>query len=117
MGKHIKCADCRFARQDVNASEYTQKHCKGCDNRKNCEICSGCEYYDTCKARTNAKLSQGCDRRFENRCSRQTLKWAAIECGCRDSEYYKALLNVTPYGDMEKHITWKGCPFGERGCG
>ena len=94
MGKHIKCADCRFARQDVNASEYTLKYCGKCEHRNGCE-----------------------KRKTDILCEMQTLKWAAIECGCRESEYYKALLNVTPHGDMEETITWKGCSFGERGCG
>ena len=39
--------------------------------------------------------------------------WKAYECGNRNSEYYKALLNVTPRGEMLKRITWEGCEEGE----
>jgi hypothetical protein len=37
-----------------------------------------------------------------------------VECGNPDSEYHKALLNVTPSGDKQQRITWSGCPCGER---
>jgi hypothetical protein len=112
--KKVRCTNCVYARQDKNASDYTQKRCKTCDKRDDCEICVGCAYCDTCHARTNPKLSQSCDRRFENLCSMQALKWAAIECGNLDSEYHKALLNVSLNGDRQPHITWSGCPCGER---
>jgi hypothetical protein len=92
MATHIKCVSCRFARQDKAASEYTQKHCKGCELR---EICP--------------------HRKDGVVCDKQILKWAAFECGNSDSEFYKALLNVTPGGDMQDRITWQGCPCGERG--
>ena len=114
MAKNIRCADCRYARQDVGASDYTQKRCKSCDDRENCEICLGCPTRGTCEIRRNPKLPQRCDRRFEKLCSCQVLKWAAIECGCSCSEYHKALLNVTPGGDRQTRITWNGCPCGER---
>ena len=67
MAKHIRCAQCRFARRDRKAS--------------------GSE-------------------------------WTAYECGNRESEYYKALLNVSYDGDKRERITWKGCACGaprERG--
>jgi hypothetical protein len=115
MAGYITCADCRFARQDMEASQYTKKHCKGCEKRDGCEICCGCPERDACKARTNPKLSQSCGRRFETRCSMQALKWAAIECGYPCSDYYRALLNVTPGGDTRERVTWGGCPCGERG--
>lgn len=38
--------------------------------------------------------------------------WTAYECGNPDSEYYKALLNVTPNGDKHSRISWHGCPEG-----
>ena len=114
MAKNIRCASCRFARQDVSASDYTQKRCKSCDIRENCEICLGCPERKTCKTRKNAKLPQVCAYRFEKLCSRQALKWAAIECGNKNSEYFKALLNVTPDGDRQTCVTWGGCPCAER---
>jgi len=105
MAKNIRCASCRFARQDISASEYTKKHCK------DCELDSGC----TCRKKV-CKCGDGCEYKgTDNICSKQTLKWAAIECGCSDSEYYKALLNVTPGGDKQDRITWSGCPCGECG--
>jgi len=114
MAKHIRCADCRYVRQDVSASDYTPKRCKGCDNRENCEICTGCPEREACGARKNARLPQGCERRLEKVCSRQALKWAAMECGNKGSEYYKALLNVTRDGDRQTRVTWGGCEDGER---
>ena len=115
INKNVRCASCIYAKQDINASDYTQKHCKTCEYRETCEICRDCEYYDTCKTRTNPKLTQRCDRRFEMLCSRQTLKRATMECRNSQSEYFKALLNVKPNGDRQDHITWNGCPCGERG--
>jgi len=64
MSKHIRCAQCRFVRQDVNAGDGN---------------------------------------------------WKAYECGNRESEYYKALLNVSVRGDKLSRISWPGCPCGERG--
>jgi hypothetical protein len=80
----------------------------------NCEVCRGCEKYADWKARVNPNAKQSCDRRFENICPQQTLNWAAYQCTNIDSEYYKALLNVTVGGDMQTHITWSGCEEGER---
>ena len=40
--------------------------------------------------------------------------WTAYECSNPKSEYYKALLNVTPDGDKRIRITWSGCARGER---
>jgi hypothetical protein len=117
INKKVRCAGCVYARQDIGASHYSQKHCKTCERRETCEICRSCEYQDTCQARMNPKLSQNCERRCETLCSLQTLKWAAIECGNPDSEYYKALLNVTPGGEMQDRVTWSGCVDGERRCG
>jgi len=45
-------------------------------------------------------------------------KWTAYECGNRDSQYYRALLNVSCDGDKRERVTWKGCEHGvpaERG--
>ncbi len=115
--KHIRCAECRFAAADKKASDYTQKRCKTCDIRDTCGVCRGCKARGSCKARTNPKLKQSCERRQETVCSRQSLKWEAIQCGCPDSGYYRALLNVTPTGDRQKDVSWHGCPQGERRCG
>ena len=41
--------------------------------------------------------------------------WTAYECGNSRSQYYKSLLNITPDGGMQDHITWHGCVYGERG--
>jgi len=38
--------------------------------------------------------------------------WTAYECGNRGSEYYKALLNVTPKGEKQASISWRGCAEG-----
>jgi hypothetical protein len=40
--------------------------------------------------------------------------WTAYECGNPESEYHKALLNVTPSGEKQYRITWCGCKCGER---
>jgi len=37
----------------------------------------------------------------------------AFECGNRNSEYYKALLNITRKGEKLPWITWNGCACGE----
>ena len=39
--------------------------------------------------------------------------WTAYECGCSESEYFKALLNVSPKGDKQDYISWNGCEDGE----
>ena len=62
MAKHIRCAQCRFARRDRTAG---------------------------------------------------TRQNPAFECGNRNSEYYKALLNITRKGEKLPWITWKGCVCGE----
>lgn len=112
--KQIRCAACEYARQDKKASEYSRKHCGQCDMREDCEICAYCEKRDDCKARLNRKHKQSCERRVEMVCGRQLLKWKAIECANPDSEYHKALLNVTPIGDKQRRVTWSGCPHGEK---
>ena len=40
--------------------------------------------------------------------------WTAYECGNPASEFYKALLNVTPHGAQLQRISWGGCEYGER---
>ena len=40
--------------------------------------------------------------------------WTAYECGNRQSEYFRALLNVSKDGDKLPLITWAGCKHGER---
>ena len=40
----------------------------------------------------------------------------AYECGNPNSEYSRALLNVTLAGDMQNQITWSGCVNGKRRC-
>ena len=104
MIKKLHCSACRYAVIDKHASEYTQKRCKGC------ELDSGC----ACKKRP-CVCGDGCEHKgTDDICSKQILKWAAYECGCSESEYYKALLNVTPNGDKQERITWTGCEDGER---
>ena len=39
----------------------------------------------------------------------------AFECGNSDSEYHLALLNIDKNGNLQKRITWRGCPLGEEG--
>jgi hypothetical protein len=41
--------------------------------------------------------------------------WTAYECGNSKSEYHKSLLNVTPNGERQAHITWAGCVHGQKG--
>ena len=104
MIKHIQCAGCRYATVDKNASEYTRKRCK------DCELDSGC----TC-GKKECKCGEGCGLKGTDAiCPKQELKWAAYQCGCSDSEYHKALLNVTPNGDKQECISWSGCEYGER---
>ena len=117
MAKHIRCANCRFAQQDKKASEYTQKRCGKREHREDCEVCRGCKMHDGCKARISPKCKQTCQRRSDTLCSQQMLKWPAIQCTNHESEYYRALLNITLGGDKQDRITWTGCPLGERGCG
>jgi hypothetical protein len=38
--------------------------------------------------------------------------WTAYKCGNRDSEYFGALLNVTPHGGGRDGIIWEGCGDG-----
>ena len=40
--------------------------------------------------------------------------WKAYECTNADSEYYKALLNVTPHGNKNRRISWSGCDKGSK---
>ena len=117
MATKIRCAACKYARQDKKASEYSVKHCAGCEARDDCEVCRGCKNYKTCAARVNPNKKQSCDRRFDMVCGQQILKWAAFECTNARSEYHKALLNVTVNGDMQNRVTWGGCEFGERAVG
>ena len=114
MVQYIRCAECRFAHQDKNASEYARKRCRTCELREVCEVCRDCEMREECKARLSPKRKQSCERRLDTICSQQTLKWTAIQCANPKSEYHRALLNVTPDGDMLPRITWEGCPLGER---
>ena len=116
MANHIRCANCRFAQQDKTPSEYTQKRCGKCELRDDCEVCRGCTRRGACKARINPKCKQSCERRLDTLCSQQMLKWPAIQCTNTESEYYRALLNITLGGDKQERITWACCPLGERGC-
>ena len=117
MVNHIGCARCRFVRPDLKASEYTKKQCGKCELRENCEICRGCSLRDECPARKSSKHKQSCERRLETTCSQQKLLWTALECGNPDSEYYRALVNITKSGARLSWITWSGCLFGEKRCG
>jgi len=90
MADYIKCAKCRFAQQDNKASQYTLKHCSKCEHRECCKL-----------------------RATDHICEKQALKWAAIQCVNPDSDYHKALLNVSINGDMQDRITWSGCTCGE----
>ena len=91
--KHIRCAECLFAEIDHKASVYSQKRCGKCEKRYTCKI-----------------------RSTDGICEKQTLKWAAIQCVCSDSDYHRALLNVTPHGGMQEEITWHGCKHGVGRC-
>jgi hypothetical protein len=39
--------------------------------------------------------------------------WIAYACTNRNSEFFKALLNITPEGDHLPGIPWMGCVWGE----
>jgi hypothetical protein len=108
----IKCSDCRYIEVDKKASEYSKKRCKLCDAWENCEVCDGCTKHDKCKARQSQENKQGCGRRFETVCSKQEVKWPAIQCGNPDSEYHRSLLNITPSGEKLTRIAWSGCREG-----
>ena len=112
--KPICCATCVYARQDKKASAYTKKRCAKCELREDCEICRGCKMRDGCKARKSPKYKQSCERRLDMICSKQELVWAAIQCTNPESEYHKALLNVSINGDPQDSVTWSGCIDGER---
>jgi hypothetical protein len=102
--KHIRCADCRYVRLDKAASDYSQKRCKGCEFNIKC----------TCRKKV-CICGKGCKyRKTDDVCPKQELKWAAYECGCFDSEYFKALLNVGINGHRMKRVAWSGCEYGER---
>jgi len=113
MANIIKCADCEYARQDKKASVYSKKRCGKCEKWAKCEVCFGCKARESCKSRKNQKNKQYCDRRFETLCSQQELRWAAVECTNPDSEFHRALLNVTVNGGMQDRATWNGCEEGE----
>jgi hypothetical protein len=117
INNKIRCASCRYARQDKSASTYTKKHCRSCANWADCPVCADCKKCETCKSRIKQTNSQSCGRRCDTVCPAQTLTWKAVECGNPDSEYHKALLNVTTSGDMQHRVTWNGCAYGERRCG
>ena len=110
--KKINCAECEYARQDKNASEYSKKYCGRCEKWENCEVCVACKKRDDCKARISQKRGQSCQRRQDTICTMQKLFWKAVECGNPHSEYHKSLLNVTPSGDRQDRVTWSGCREG-----
>ena len=62
---------------------------------KECVSCISCRY-----AKVDKKASD--------------KNWTAYECGNEQSEYHKALLNVTSNGDKQHQISWSGCEHGER---
>jgi hypothetical protein len=41
-------------------------------------------------------------------------EWTAYQCGNPKSEYYKALINISPEGKKHKRISWSGFKHGER---
>jgi len=57
-----------------------------------------CETYKF--ARIDPKISEGF--------------WTAYECGNQESEFYRALLNVTENGNKLYKISWHGCNHYER---
>ena len=100
----IKCAECRFTKQDKVASEYTKKKCAGCP----------VDGYCTCKKKS-CVCGEGCEFKYTERiCPKQILKWEAIQCANADGPYHRSLLNVTINGEKQKEITWSGCEYGER---
>jgi len=104
MANKLKCAECLYAKQDMVASEYTKKKCKGCE----------VDSYCTCKKKS-CKCGEGCEFKYTDRiCPKQQLKWAAYQCANAASEYHKSLLNVSPNGDKQTEITWSGCKHGKR---
>jgi hypothetical protein len=100
--KKIKCADCKFAVVDKNASEYTKKLCGDCVYNENC----------TC-GKKDCKCRKGCKyRNTDIICPKQKIKWKAIQCNCKNSEYNRALLNVSNNGEKQYYISWSGCSEG-----
>ena len=100
---YIRCAQCRYVMQDITASEYTHKRCIGCELDAHC----------TCRKKV-CKCGKGCEyRNTDDICPKQTLNWAAYECGNNRSGYHKALLNVTINGDKRTGVSWSGCKEGQ----
>ena len=107
MENNTRCIDCRFVRQDKAASEYTKKSCRGCEIDKYC----------TC-GKKECKCGEGCEfKHTDEICPKQIIKWAAYECGCPQSEYFKSLLNVTQNGDKQPKVSWAGCGQWQRRVG
>ena len=94
ISDRIRCADCRYVRQDKAASDYTRKSCGKCEHHKSCVF-----------------------EKTDKICPKQTIKWAAYECGCAESDYFLALLNVTRDGGRLPCVTWRGCEDGVRRTG
>jgi hypothetical protein len=42
-------------------------------------------------------------------------KWAAFACGNPQSEYCRALVNVSEDGEKQARVRWEGCAYGESG--
>ena len=104
MANKMSCADCRFARQDKAASDYTKKTCKGCEIDKYC----------TC-GKKKCKCGEGCEfKHTDEICPKQKIKWKAVQCVCSVSPYQYSLLNVTINGDKLKRVSWSGCEHGKR---
>jgi hypothetical protein len=104
--KHIRCAECRYTAVDKNASEYARRTCTDCEHNADC----------ACVKKTGkCKCGKGCKHRKDPDipCPKQQINWAAVQCVNSDSEYFRALLNVSINGDMQSRITWSGCEDGE----
>ena len=85
MQKHIRCAECRFARVD---KMYCENLGLALLNEEDFD-------YD---------LDQTPD----------DGTWLPYECVNRKSEYYGSWLNVCINGYEQDEITWEGCIHGER---
>jgi|GEM_PF-1352896 len=102
MSNHITCAACRYAVVDKQASDYTEKACKGC------VFDSGC----ACRKKACA-CGEGCEFKGAKAiCPGQTIRWPAIQCACSASEYYRGLLNISVKGDKLAQPGWSGCEDG-----
>ena len=86
------------------------KHPKG-GGRMSSIKCALCRFAQIDPDAPGNGIIEVCNRRTR---ARRKVRWDGVECTNRNSEYYKALLNINPEGKQMLKVTWTGCPLGER---